>query len=79
MLAGVPLGAPMPCQVLASKPGTVSATVGTSGRAFERSAVVTASARTLSALMAPSDSGSGLNMIWTWPPIRSASPGAPPR
>jgi hypothetical protein len=77
--AGVPFGAPMPCQVLASKPGTVSATVGRSGSACERSAVVTASARTLPALMAPIDSGSGLNITCTCPPIRSTSAGAPPR
>src|SRR5712671_7434651 len=45
--AGVFLGAPMPCHVLASKPGTDSPTVGTSGSVSERRAVVTANARTL--------------------------------
>jgi len=45
----------MPCQVLASTPGTDSATVGTSGSAPERVAVVTASARTLPVLMVSID------------------------
>src|SRR5262245_38310276 len=57
---GVPLGAPIPCQVLASKPGTDSPIVGTSGSASERLAVVTASARILPALMFEIDSGRGL-------------------
>src|SRR5262249_32801407 len=69
------LGAPMPCQVLASKPGTDSATVGTSGSARERVAVVTASARTLPALMVSIDSGRGLNITCTCPPNRSVSAG----
>ena len=38
---GVLLGATMPCQPLASKPGTDSATVGTSGNPSQRVAVVT--------------------------------------
>ena len=76
--AGVFLGAPMPCQVLASKPGTNSPTAGTSGSASERCAEVTASARTLPALMVAIDSGNGLNMTCTCPPIRSMSAGAPP-
>jgi hypothetical protein len=50
----------MPCQVSASKPGIVSATVGTSGNTGERFALVTASARTLPALITARDSGSGL-------------------
>ena len=58
--AGVPLGAPMPCQVLASKPGTDSPMVGTSGSASDRFAVVTASARILPALMFEIAYGSGL-------------------
>src|SRR5215468_9150848 len=40
--AGVAFGAATPCQELASKPGKNSATVGTSGSAFERAVVVTA-------------------------------------
>src|SRR5262245_6039072 len=58
--AGVFLGAPMPCHVLASKPGTDSAMVGTSGNACERLAVVTASARTLPPRTVSIDSGNGL-------------------
>src|SRR5215468_8420473 len=42
---GVFLGTPIPCQPLASKFGTNSLKVGTSGNASERVAVVTASAR----------------------------------
>src|ERR1700733_4174261 len=57
---GVLVGAPTPCHVLASKPGTDSPTVGTSGSAAERCAVVTASGRTWPALIAARDSGSGL-------------------
>jgi hypothetical protein len=38
--AGVPAGAPSPCQVRASKPGTNSPTVGTFGSASVRAAVV---------------------------------------
>src|SRR5262249_44756932 len=40
--AGVPLGAPMPIQPLASKPWTNSATAGKSGSSDERDALVTA-------------------------------------
>src|SRR5262245_8931616 len=50
MSAGVFLGAPTPKKVLASWPGTNSATVGMSGRASERVAVVIASRRSLPAL-----------------------------
>ena len=49
-LRGVPAGANTANQVVASKPGTVSATVGTSGAAGERLAVVCASARILPSL-----------------------------
>src|SRR5262249_29473578 len=49
--AGVFRGAPTPPQALASKPGKKSPTVGMSGSASERVAVVTASARSLPALM----------------------------
>ncbi|MNT35814.1 hypothetical protein D3C72_1718590 [compost metagenome] len=46
--AGRPAGPTMPCQVPESKPGaTVSASVGTSGRAETRLPVVTARALTL--------------------------------
>ena len=46
---GVFLGAATPNQLLASKPGRNSPTVGTPGRISERSAVVTANARSLPA------------------------------
>src|SRR5262245_5974390 len=52
---GVDLGTTIPYQPLASKPGRNSPTVGTSGRASWRVALVTASARSLPALMYPSD------------------------
>src|SRR5262249_53084347 len=45
--AGVPLGAPRPYQLLASKPGTDSPIAGTSGSACARVAVVTPSTRKL--------------------------------
>src|SRR6516164_9779815 len=54
---GVALGTTIPYQPLASKPGRNSPTVGTSGRASWRVALVTASARSLPALMYPSDAG----------------------
>jgi hypothetical protein len=47
---GVPAGANTANQVVASKPGTVSATVGTSGAAAERLAVVCASCADLAFL-----------------------------
>jgi len=48
---GVPAGTRKPCQPTILKPGTVSATVGISGRIVERFALETASARVLPALM----------------------------
>src|SRR6516164_42541 len=45
--AAVFLGAPTPCQMLASKPGRKSPIVGIAGSAGDRSAVVTANARSL--------------------------------
>src|ERR1700757_3777182 len=53
--------------------------VGRSGSAWERSAVVTASARSLPALMYSIDDGAAMNSVCTWPPTISASAGAPPR
>src|SRR5262249_5679183 len=47
---GVHVGAPKPAQALVSKPGTKSATVGTSGNAGQRVVDVTPSARSLPAL-----------------------------
>jgi len=60
MTAGIAFGAPMPCQVFASNPGTNSPIVGRSGSACARVAVVTVSARTRPALILSIDSGSGL-------------------
>src|SRR5258705_10832695 len=53
--AGVFFAAPRPNQVLASKPGTKSPTVGRSGRAIERVADVTASARNFPVLTYSTD------------------------
>ena len=62
-----------------ANPGKISMASGGSGSAAERSESVTASARTLPPRIAPIDSGSGLNITCTCPPIRSVSAGAPPR
>src|SRR5262249_24432690 len=62
---GVFLGATTPNQLLASKPGRNSLTVGTSGRIFERSAVVTANARSLPALTCAMDDGVSANSTCT--------------
>src|SRR5205085_11601888 len=77
--AGVLLGTPRPVHSLASKPGTKLATVGMSGSASERVVVVTASARSLPALMYSIDEGIEANITCTCPPSRSVSAGAPPR
>ncbi len=79
MSAGVPFGAPTPYHWLASKPGRKSPTVGTSGNASERVAVVTASGRSLPPLMYSIAAGTVLNTSCTWPPSRSASAGPNPR
>src|SRR5262249_18521805 len=50
-------------------------TVGTSGSASERVAVVTASARSLPALMYSIEEPAPLNITWTWSPSRSISAG----
>src|SRR6516164_10913308 len=57
MSGGVPLGAAIPYQTLASYPGTVSAMAGTSGSAATRLDAVTPSARTLPVLMWPIEPG----------------------
>src|SRR5439155_13335311 len=59
ILAGVAFGAPTPKQKLASESGTNSLTVGMSGNASERVALVIASGRTLPALMYPLELGLG--------------------
>ena len=67
MSVGVPFGAAMPNHELASKPGTVSATVGTPGSASERLSVVTASARNWPERICPIDAVMVANPTWTWP------------
>src|SRR6267154_5423186 len=62
---GVFLGAPTPYHVLASYPGSTSATVGKSGSASERVAVVTASARNLPDLTYSIADGIGSNVTCT--------------
>ena len=71
MSGGVPLGAQTAFQELASKPGTNSASAGTSGRTSTRLAVVTASARKRPDLTWPSPCVITSNMTCTWPAIRS--------
>ncbi len=79
MSAGVPLGAAMPNHELASKPGTVSATVGTPGSASERLSVVTASARNWPERICPIDAVMVANPTWIWPAMRSTMAGPSPR
>ncbi|MNY74328.1 hypothetical protein D3C86_2133330 [compost metagenome] len=55
-----------------------SATVGTSGKDGARSAVVTASARKVPALMWPEEEGRLSNMIGTWLPMTSFNAGPAP-
>ena len=62
---GVFFGAATPNQLLASKLGRNSLTVGTSGRISERSAVVTANARNLPALTCSMDDGVSANITCT--------------
>src|SRR5580700_1322331 len=76
--AGVPFGAPSPCQVRASNPGTNSPTVGKFGSASARDAVVTAKGRSMPLLMYPIVDWIGSNTTWTWPAIRSVNSGAEP-
>src|SRR5262245_56623511 len=77
--AGVLRGAARPFHVLASEPGTISPTVGTSGRISDRVAVLTASACSLPVLTYSIEDGIGSNVTCTRPPIRSASAGGTPR
>src|SRR5262249_9790032 len=60
---------------LASKPGTKSPTVGISGSASERIAVVTAKAASLPARMYSSDAAMSVNVTWICPPSRSVIAG----
>src|SRR5262245_9901145 len=79
MSVGVFLGAQRAYHWLASKPGSTSATIGTSGNASEREAVVTASARSLLAFIYSIAAGMVAKISCTWPPIRSVSAGPSPR
>jgi len=76
---GVFFGAPMPNSALASKPGTVAATVGVSGSCAAGSVEVTASARSEPDLMCWITDGMLSKITCTWPPIRSVSASAAPR
>ena len=75
---GVAPGATSICQDADSKPGTVSATAGTSGAAGLRFAVVTASARTVPCLMNGSVEVVSPNSTWMLPAIRSFIAGGVP-
>src|SRR5262249_31755011 len=79
ILGGVLFGAATPNQLLASKPGRNSLTVGISGRTSERVAVVTANARSLPVLMCSIDDGVSANITCTCPASRSVNAGALPR
>ena len=79
MSFGVAAGASTPNQVPMSKPfRPASSSVGTSGSADERLAVVTASARSLPALMCGSTGVIVSKDIVTWPPSRSVASGPLP-
>src|SRR5262249_31700960 len=77
--AGVFFGAPPQYQVLASYPATASPTLGSSGSASERVAVVTARGRNWPALTYPMEEGMGSKATCTCPPSRSVSMGPAPR
>src|SRR5262249_28933452 len=77
--AGVAFGAPTPYQLLASSPGTNAATVGMSCSRSERVAAVTASARSLPALIYPIDEIVVGKKTCTCPASRSLNAGPPPR
>ncbi len=75
---GVAAGANVPYQPLASKPLIVSATVGSSGTAAERFALVTATARNLPDFTCGIADSMLLNISDTWPASRSIVAGAAP-
>src|SRR5262249_54032822 len=72
-------GAATPNQLLATKPGMNSLTVGISGRTSERIALVTANARNLAGLRCSIDDGVSANITCTCPASRSVNAGALPR
>src|SRR5438270_8796228 len=75
---GVRAGNATPCHEMARKPGTVSAIAGISGALNQRSADVTASARTLPPRACGSTVGILPKVMCTWPPITSITACAPP-
>src|SRR5688572_31022549 len=75
---GKPFGPHMPYQWLASYPGTVSLTAGTSGRYVERFAVVTASARTLPDFTCGMLGTMLIAVTGTSPPTSAVIAGPPP-
>lgn len=75
----MPAGPVTPYHWSASKPGTPdSATVGSSGKASERFALETASARRRPCLASGMTTGAPVKPIWSWPARRSATKGAVP-
>ena len=68
---GVAPGATSICHDADSKPGTVSATVGMSGAAGLRLAVVTATPRTIPCWIIGRVDVVSPNSTWMWPAIRS--------
>src|SRR6516225_10767862 len=79
IVAGVPLGAPIPFQADASNPGIVSAIDGTSGSTSVRLATVTANGRTLPARMKPIAVETVIMKAWTCPENKSGQTAAGPR
>src|ERR1035437_5557855 len=75
---GTPRGARRAYQLTHSKPGIVSAIVGSSGVAAERFLPAVASARNFPVLASGSTAGMLLNMKSTWPPTRSEMAGDVP-
>src|SRR6218665_456646 len=76
---GVPAGASRPFRAIAPEPGRPdSATVGSSGAAPERLALVTASALSLPAFTCGMAERMVSNISCAWPPITSVSAGALP-
>ena len=75
---GMPAGPNIAYQTLISKPGSVSATVGTSGSRAERFASVTASSRSLPAFTCGSVWVPAENSTWVWLATVSSTAGAPP-
>ncbi|MNT93884.1 hypothetical protein D3C72_2354560 [compost metagenome] len=76
--AGVPAGASTPYQPFTTKPGTLSATVGTLGSSGERRSPVTAMAFSLPACTCGSDVEMLSNISETSPPSRATTAGPLP-